>query len=92
MYHKKLGFLSLYDWVGNHGRIPCVGSGENSLTKHINSELEVSRLRDAVYGAASDHVDWGIPDIGPVVSFGQDADNELYMLSAGGGVYRIVRQ
>ncbi|CDG85362.1 glucose/sorbosone dehydrogenase domain protein [Janthinobacterium agaricidamnosum NBRC 102515 = DSM 9628] len=36
--------------------------------------------------------DWGIARGGNIMSFGQDGQNELYMLSGAGGVYRIVRQ
>ncbi|APA70345.1 PQQ-dependent sugar dehydrogenase [Janthinobacterium sp. 1_2014MBL_MicDiv] len=43
-------------------------------------------------GAASAVKDWGIANVGNIMSFGQDAQNELYMLSATGTVYRIVRQ
>jgi glucose/arabinose dehydrogenase len=35
--------------------------------------------------------DWDLPDIGPIVSFGQDADGELYLITAGGGIYKIGR-
>jgi glucose/arabinose dehydrogenase len=43
-------------------------------------------------GAATEQVDWGVSGIGSVVSFGQDAKNELYLLSANGSVYRMVRK
>lgn len=43
-------------------------------------------------GAASAVTDWGIANVGNILSFGQDAQNELYMLSGTGRVYRIVRQ
>ncbi len=36
--------------------------------------------------------DWGITNVGNILSFGQDAQNELYMLSGTGKVYRIVRK
>lgn len=35
--------------------------------------------------------DWSIPDIGQVVSFGQDAEGELYLLAASGTIYKIGR-
>ena len=38
-----------------------------------------------------DQRDWNLRDIGRVVSFGQDAQGELYMLSASGAIYKIVR-
>lgn len=43
-------------------------------------------------GAAVDHVDWDIGNIGNVLSFGQDSNGELYVLavgSTGGVAYRI---
>ncbi|MDN2678664.1 PQQ-dependent sugar dehydrogenase [Janthinobacterium sp. SUN033] len=43
-------------------------------------------------GTASTVTDWGIANVGNIVSFGQDAQNELYMLSGTGKVYRIVRK
>jgi glucose/arabinose dehydrogenase len=43
-------------------------------------------------GAATQMVDWGIAGIGPVLSFGEDAQGELYLLAASGQVFRIVRQ
>lgn len=43
-------------------------------------------------GTASAVTDWGITNVGNILSFGQDAQNELYMLSDTGKVYQIVRQ
>ncbi|MDO8042047.1 sorbosone dehydrogenase family protein [Janthinobacterium sp. SUN137] len=43
-------------------------------------------------GTASTVTDWGIANVGNIVSFGQDGQNELYMLSGTGKVYRIVRK
>jgi glucose/arabinose dehydrogenase len=50
-------------------------------------------LKSFVYrdGAVAEVVDWPVADIGNVVSFGQDGQNELYVLSAAGTVYRVVR-
>ncbi|HZX26829.1 MAG TPA: PQQ-dependent sugar dehydrogenase [Telluria sp.] len=36
--------------------------------------------------------DWGIDTLGHVVSFGQDAAGELYILSFNGNVYKVVRK
>ena len=43
-------------------------------------------------GTASAVTDWGITNVGNFLSFGQDAQNELYMLSGTGKVYQIVRK
>ena len=43
-------------------------------------------------GTASAVTDWGIANVGNILSFGQDAQNELYMLSGTGKVYQIVRK
>lgn len=38
-----------------------------------------------------EQVEWAIPDIGNVVSFGRDGAGELYMVAADGRVYKIIR-
>jgi glucose/arabinose dehydrogenase len=43
-------------------------------------------------GAAVDQRDWAFTNIGNVTSFGVDAAGELYMLSASGRAYRVVKQ
>lgn len=43
-------------------------------------------------GSASAVTDWNITNVGNILSFGQDANKELYMLSATGSVYRVVRK
>ena len=43
-------------------------------------------------GAAVDQRDWAFTNIGNVTSFGVDATGELYMLSASGRAYRVVKQ
>ena len=35
---------------------------------------------------------WTVPAVGNVVSFGEDGAGELYILSAGGTIHRIVRR
>ena len=40
-------------------------------------------------GQAVDRMEWNIPPIGQVLSFGEDASGELYMLSGSGIVYRL---
>jgi glucose/arabinose dehydrogenase len=41
---------------------------------------------------AVDHRTWSIGNVGNVKSFGVDSTGEIYILSANGGVYRVVRQ
>jgi glucose/arabinose dehydrogenase len=43
-------------------------------------------------GEAEDQKNWAVGDVGDILSFGRDAPGEIYMLSAGGRVYRIVKQ
>jgi glucose/arabinose dehydrogenase len=40
---------------------------------------------------AGELADWDIGKLGGIVSFGRDADGELYLISAGGAVYKLVR-
>jgi glucose/arabinose dehydrogenase len=35
--------------------------------------------------------DWGIPKQSAIVSFGRDADGELYLIAGGGTIYKIIR-
>lgn len=43
-------------------------------------------------GAATEPTDWQLPPVGNIVSFGQDGQGELYLLSQTGDVHRIVRR
>lgn len=43
-------------------------------------------------GEVSAPTDWGIASVGNIISFGQDGQNELYLLNGAGNVYRIVRK
>jgi hypothetical protein len=42
-------------------------------------------------GVAVDHFTWPVPALSAVTSFGMDASREMYMLSANGRVYKIVK-
>jgi glucose/arabinose dehydrogenase len=71
------------------------GSAIPELTgRYLYSDYCGGWLKSFVYrnGAAAENTDWGIPDVGNIVSFGQDGQNELYLLSGAGGVWRIVRK
>jgi glucose/arabinose dehydrogenase len=41
-------------------------------------------------GAATEQQEWGFGNLGNILSFGQDAAGELYILSANGTVYQVV--
>jgi len=45
-----------------------------------------------VNGVATERLDWHVTPIGNIQSFGVDSRNELYALTSGGGVYRLVRE
>jgi glucose/arabinose dehydrogenase len=47
-------------------------------------------LKSFVGAAVLEQTDWAIGKVGGIVSFGRDADGELYLLGAG-GVYKIIR-
>ena len=36
-------------------------------------------------------VDWTVPDVGRVLSFGEDAGRELYAITASGKIHRIAK-
>ncbi|MDB5763406.1 MAG: glucose dehydrogenase, partial [Herminiimonas sp.] len=61
---------------------------------YLYSDVCTGWLKSFAYrnGAVTGQKDWGIQNVASMASFGQDAQNELYMLSEKGGVYRIVRQ
>jgi hypothetical protein len=43
-----------------------------------------------VSGAVMGHTEWAVGEIGNVLSFGQDAEQNLYVTSSNGRVYRLV--
>jgi glucose/arabinose dehydrogenase len=45
-----------------------------------------------VVGQATERVDWNVPSVGNVLSFGEDANRELYVITGTSKVYRIAQQ
>lgn len=43
-------------------------------------------------GQATERVDWNVPSVGNVLSFGEDANRELYVITGSNRVYRIAQQ
>jgi glucose/arabinose dehydrogenase len=69
------------------------GSAIPGLVGHyLYSDFCAGWLRSFRYadGRATDERDWAVGDIGNVMSFGEDNAGELYILTAGGDVYRII--
>jgi hypothetical protein len=66
-------------------RLPDLGG------HYLYSDYCAGWLRSFKYqrGSVVDHRTWDVPNVGPILSFGEDAEGELYMLSGHGGVYRI---
>jgi glucose/arabinose dehydrogenase len=62
--------------------------------RYLYSDFCSGWLRSFVHshGSAIERIDWNIPNAGSVFSFGEDAQKELYMLTATGQVFKIVRQ
>ena len=62
--------------------------------RYFYSDLCSGWLRSFVYsnGTAIEKTDWGIAPVGQILSFGEDAQSELYMLAASGVIYKVVRK
>jgi glucose/arabinose dehydrogenase len=52
----------------------------------------IRSFRLAPNGQAIERVDWNLPSVGRVLSFGEDANREMYAITASGAIYRIARQ
>ena len=50
-------------------------------------------LKSMVYrnGVATELTDWPVVNVGHIVSFGEDAQHELYLLAESGTIYRLVK-
>jgi glucose/arabinose dehydrogenase len=60
--------------------------------RYFYSDFCSGFLRSFVYvnGVATDARDWEVDTLGRVLSFGEDAAGELYVLSQNGNVYRLI--
>jgi hypothetical protein len=52
----------------------------------------IRSFRLAPNGQAIERVDWNLPSVGRVLSFGEDANREIYVLTGSARIYRIARQ
>ena len=61
--------------------------------RYFYSDYCAGYLKSFVYSgnAATELTDWKIASVGAVLSFGRDADGELYVLASSGKIYRIER-
>lgn len=73
-------------YVYRGSAIPAL-AGQYLFSDYCGGWLKSVRRTD---GSVSAPLDWGIPQVGNITSFGQDGHKELYMLSETGSVYRIV--
>lgn len=64
-------------------------AGQYLYSDYCKGFLKSFTYRNGVAGAVTT---WEVGNIGNVVSFGEDAAGELYMLSSNGRVYRITRK
>nr|NIO43459.1 glucose dehydrogenase [Burkholderiales bacterium] len=69
------------------------GSAMPAVRGHyFYSDFCTGFLRSFVYanGTATDAREWEVGSVGRVLSFGEDAAGELYVLSQNGNVYRLI--
>jgi glucose/arabinose dehydrogenase len=52
----------------------------------------IRSFRLAPNGQAIERVDWNLPSVGRVLSFGEDANREVYVITGSAKIYRIARQ
>ena len=68
-------------------KIPEI-KGQYFYSDYCNSWLRSFTFAD---GKVSDQHEWPVGKLGSVVSFGEDSQGELYILTSGGRVYRIIK-
>jgi glucose/arabinose dehydrogenase len=52
----------------------------------------IRSFRLAPNGQAIERIDWNLPAVGRVLSFGEDANREVYVITASAKIYRLARQ
>ena len=65
-------------------------TGRYFYSDYCNGWLR-SLLFNGATATATEQVDWNITSVGNILSFGEDAQNEMYMLASSGIVYRVVK-
>jgi glucose/arabinose dehydrogenase len=84
-YDHSQGCSITGGYVYRGSRIPAI-AGHYFYSDYCNGWLRSFRY---VNGAATDRRSWNVPGVGAVLSFGEDAAGELYILSGNGSVYRL---
>ncbi len=84
-YDHTQGCSIIGGYVYHGARIPWV-AGHYFYSDYCTGFLRSFRF---VNGAVTDRRTWAVPPIGAVLSFGEDAVGELYLLSSNGTVYRV---
>lgn len=74
------------------GGVVYRGAAIPALVGHyVYADYCVGWIRSFRYdGGVEDAAEWDVGDIGAITSFGTDAAGELYVLTAGGRVYRVM--
>jgi glucose/arabinose dehydrogenase len=89
--------------VYDHGSTNCAITGgfvyrgsaiPEMVGRYFYSDYCAGWLRTFYFDGTtvSEQQDWNITSVGSITSFGEDAAGELYMTSANGHVYRVVKQ
>jgi glucose/arabinose dehydrogenase len=87
VYNRQNGCSVIGGYVYRGNALPEI-RGHYFYSDYCNAWLRSFRYHD---GAAVERRDWNIPDVGPVLSFGEDSQGELYLLTSSGRIHRIIR-
>ena len=85
-YGRQLGCTVIGGYVYRGAAIAEI-RGHYFYSDFCQSTLRSFRFEN---GAAVERLTWNIPDIGSILSFGEDSNGELYILTGRGAVWRIV--